>query len=76
LVLERQAPKRIRQIEKLIEVKEAEVVSVDEAMLLDVNANDAGKLMELTTKRNKVEQAITVLMEEWDELEALLRELS
>ena len=67
------APKRIRKIEEMIEQKEQQIVALDEEMLL--NGRDVGRLVELTNKRNGLDNEVVTLMEEWEELEALLNKI-
>ena len=67
------APKRISQIELLLDRKESEMAFLDKAMLDKRNASDSGKLIELTKKREILEEDIANLVEEWDELEVLVK---
>lgn len=64
------APKRIRRIEELIEQKECQIVALDDEMLR--NGSDVGRLIDLTSKRSDLDKEVMALMEEWEELEALL----
>ena len=68
------APKRIQKIEALIEKSEVKIVDYDDKMM--TVGNDVEKLMELTEKKTKEEESIVALMEEWEELEELIAEMS
>lgn len=68
------APKRIKQIEDLISSKEEEIAQFDNRML--ASGNDVGLLVDLTEKRNGVEEEICELMEEWEQLEILFNSSS
>ena len=68
------APKRIQKIEASIEKSEAKIVEYDEKMM--TVGNDVEKLMELTEKKTKEEESVVALMEEWEELEELIAEMS
>jgi len=72
----RSAPKRISQLELLIDRMEAKLASLDEDMLDDKNASDATKLMGLTKERELIAEGIAKLVEEWDELEDFVKRLS
>ena len=39
------------------------------------NGSDVGRLVELTNRRNNLENQVMELMEEWEELEALLNQI-
>lgn len=67
------APKRIHKIEELIDENEAQIAALDEEMLS--NGSDVGKLVDLTQARNQLNEQVVELMEEWEELEALLEHL-
>ena len=64
------APKRIAKLESLIEKAEEKIASIEEEML--ANGSDVGKLVDLTATKEKLEGEVMELMEEWEELEALL----
>lgn len=68
------APKRIKKIEELIERSEAKIVEYDEKMMSV--GNDVEKLMELINKKTKEEETVASLMEEWEELEEVIAEMS
>ena len=68
------APKRIEKIEGLIEKAELEIAEYDEQML-EVGS-DVEKLMEITDKKTKEEEAVAKLMEEWVTLEEVMAEMS
>lgn len=68
------APKRIKKIEELIEQSEARIVEYDEEMM--TVGNDVEKLMELTNKKTEEEENVVTLMEEWEELEEIVAEMS
>jgi DNA repair exonuclease SbcCD ATPase subunit len=68
------APKRIKKIEELIERSEAKIVEYDDKMMSV--GNDVEKLMELTDKKTKEEETVASLMEEWEELEEVIAEMS
>jgi len=66
------APKRITKIEMLVEEKEQSVASLDEAMA--EASTDVNKIMELSQKRDKLQEEIDSLYSEWEELEEFLAE--
>jgi hypothetical protein len=68
------ARKRIRKIEELVESKELKMVSLEQEMIS--NGSDVGKLVDMTKAKDKLEGEVMKLMEEWDELEAFLEQLS
>ena len=68
------APKRIAKIESLVEEKEEKIAELDAEML--ANGSDVGKLVDLTEAKTKLEEQVMELMEEWEELEALLAHVS
>lgn len=68
------APKRIKKIEEMIEQSEARIVEYDEEMM--TVGNDVEKLMELTNKKTEEEENVVTLMEEWEELEEIVAEMS
>ena len=55
---------------------EGKLASLDEAMLDDRNASDAAKLLGLTKERELIAEDIAKLVEEWDELEDFVKQLS
>lgn len=67
------APKRISKIESLVEQKEEKIGALDEEMLS--NGSDVGKLVDLSAKKEALEEEVMILMEEWEELETLLAEM-
>ena len=68
------APKRIKKIEEMIEQSEARIEEYDEEMM--TVGNDVEKLMELTNKKTEEEENVATLMEEWEELEEIVAEMS
>lgn len=68
------APKRIAKIEALVEEKEEKMAKLDQEML--ANGSDVGKLVDLTKEKEKFEEEVMLLMEEWEELESLLAQLA
>lgn len=68
------APKRISKIETLVEQKEEKIASLEEEML--ANGSDVGKLVDLTKEKEAIEGQVMELMEEWEELEALLQQVA
>jgi hypothetical protein len=64
------APKRIAKIEDLVENKEAKIAKLDSEML--ANGSDMGKLVDLNKEKEKLEEQVMELMEEWEELEEVL----
>ena len=68
------APKRIQKIEQLINENEEKMVKID-AKMMEVG-NDVGKLTDLSQDKEKLDMKVAELMEEWEELETLLEELS
>lgn len=68
------ARKRIRKIEELVESKELKMASLEQEMIS--NGSDVGKLVDMTKAKDKLEGEVMKLMEEWEELEALLEQLS
>lgn len=67
------APKRIAKIETLIEQREQKIAELDAEMF--ANGSDVGKLVDLTEEKNKLEEEVMELMEEWEQLEELLLEI-
>lgn len=68
------APKRIKKIEEMIGKSEAKIIEHEEEMM--AVGNDVEKLMELTKKKTKEEESIVSLMEEWEEFEVVIAEVS
>jgi ATPase subunit of ABC transporter with duplicated ATPase domains len=68
------APKRISKIEALVDQKEEKIATL-EAEMLDIG-NDVGKLVDLTKKKEKLEQEVMKLMEEFEELEKVLLQVA
>lgn len=68
------APKRISKIESLVEQKEEKMAKLDEEML--ANGSDVGKLVDLSKEKEELEEQVMELMEEWEELEALLLQVA
>ena len=64
------APKRIAKLEELIEETEHKVALLEDEML--VSGSNVEKLMELTERRDQLNQQIALYMEEWEKLEDLL----
>jgi ATPase subunit of ABC transporter with duplicated ATPase domains len=64
------APKRISKIEALVDQKEQTIATLEAEMF--ANGHDVGKLVDLTKEKEKLEQQIMELMEEWEELENVL----
>ena len=59
----------LRKVEEAISRLEAEEAELDRLMALPENASDVGKLMELSRKRESVQEELMVRMEEWEKLE-------
>lgn len=68
------APKRISKIEALVDQKEQKIATL-EAEMFD-NGNDVGKLVDLTKEKEKIEEQIMELMEEWEQLENVLLQVA
>jgi ATP-binding cassette subfamily F protein uup len=68
------APKRIAKIETLVGKKEETIAALDEEMW--ANGHDMGKLVDLTKEKEKLEEQVMELMEEWEELETLLAQVA
>lgn len=64
------APKRIQKLESLIEKAEARITEIGEEMMS--SGNDVGKLVDLNSEKEKLEETVADYMEEWQELEELL----
>ncbi len=68
------APKQIAKIEKKIEEFEEKIAGIDDDMM-EVG-NDVGKLTDLSKEKEKLESKVAEMMQEWEDLEMLLEELS
>ena len=64
------APKRIPKIEQQLAKYEKELTAIDEDMLS--HGNDVSKLTSLQKQKDSITSKVDSLMEEWDELEALM----
>jgi len=64
------APKRIAKLQEMIEEKEGLVAQLEEDMI--VSGADLPRLMELTSRVDKLKPEIQKLYEEWEELEELV----
>jgi len=64
------APKRISKIEKLVEAAEREISSLEDEMVK--YGRNAGKLVELTEKKEQQDAKVAELIDEWQELEELM----
>ena len=67
------APKRIAKIETLVEEAEEKIAAIDDEMMSV--GNDVGKLVDMNNEKEKLEEKVMELMEEWEELETLLAEV-
>jgi len=67
------APKRIEKLESLMEKAEIDIAAFDEEMLQ--NGSDVGKLVELSQKKEALEEQVMEYMTEWEELETLLSQV-
>jgi len=68
------APKRIAELESLIEKAEEKIVALDEEMLS--HGSDVGKLVDLTKEKETFEAQVVEYMEEWEDLEELLAQVA
>ena len=68
------APKLIAKLESQIEKAEAKIAELDEEMM-NVG-NDVGKLTDISMKKQEEEEKVAKMMEEWEEIEKLLAEVS
>lgn len=66
------APKRIAKLQELLEEKEAKVEEYDRDMYK--NGADAGRVMELSERRDALASEIEGLYAQWEELELLVAE--
>jgi hypothetical protein len=57
-------------LEELIEETECEVAALEEEMI--ANGSNMEKLMDLTKKKDELDQKLTSYMQEWEELEELV----
>jgi ATPase subunit of ABC transporter with duplicated ATPase domains len=64
------APKRIAKIEGLIASLEDRIATIDADMLS--HGSDVGKLVDLSTEKDKLEAQVAAYMDEWEKLEELL----
>ena len=64
------APKRIAKIEVLVEELEEKIAEIDERMI--EIGNDVGQLVDLNNEKENLQEKVTTLMTEWEELEVLL----
>ena len=64
----RKAANDLRKCEEKIASTEEEIASIDEQMALPENYSNAGKLAELTGRKEALEEALAVLYEKWEEL--------
>ena len=65
-------PKRIAQLEKLVESKERELAAIEAA--LKAAASDASAALKLFNDQAAMQANIDALYEEWEDLESLLAE--
>jgi ATP-binding cassette subfamily F protein uup len=63
------APKRIANLEILIEDADGKIALLDEEML--ANGSDLGKLVDLTKEKEALEIKVMEYMEGWEQLEVL-----
>jgi ATPase subunit of ABC transporter with duplicated ATPase domains len=68
------APKRIAKIENLVVEAESKIAVIDDEMM--TVGNDVGKLVDMSKEKEKLEEKVMELMEEWEELEVLLTQLA
>ena len=68
------APKRIQKLEKMIEESEENIAKLDDKMMSV--GSDVGQLTDLSNEKIEIESKVADMMEEWEELELLLEELS
>lgn len=68
------APKRIQKLEKMIEESEEDIAKLDDKMMSV--GSDVGQLTDLSNEKVVIESKVADMMEEWEELELLLEELS
>ena len=64
------APKRIAKIEVLVEELEEKIAEIDQKMI--EIGNDVGQLVDLNKEKENLQEKVTTLMTEWEELEVLL----
>jgi DNA repair exonuclease SbcCD ATPase subunit len=67
------APKNIAKLEKKIEASEKRMAELDDEMM--TVGNDVGKLTDISKEKEKEEEKVAEMMEEWEELEILLAEV-
>jgi ATPase subunit of ABC transporter with duplicated ATPase domains len=68
------APKRISKIEALVDQTEGKIATLEAKML--AIGNDVGKLVDLTKEKEKLEEQVEELMEEWEQLEEVLLQVA
>ena len=68
------APKRIAELETMIEDAEEKINALDEDMM--ANGSDVGKLVDLSKKKEALEAKVVEYMEEWEELECVLAQVA
>ena len=68
------APKRIMKLEELINEAEAQVAAIEEEMI--TVGNDVGKLVDMSKRKDEITAKVEEYMEEWEELEELLAQVS
>jgi DNA repair exonuclease SbcCD ATPase subunit len=64
------APKRISKLEQLVGKAEVEISAIEQEMF--ALGSDAGRLVALTKKKEKLEAQVREHVKEWEELETLL----
>ncbi|MCQ2492472.1 MAG: ABC-F family ATP-binding cassette domain-containing protein [Lachnospiraceae bacterium] len=70
----RKAENAIKRLEKEIEEMEEQSAELDELIALPENASNSGKLMELSTKKAKIDDRLMELYDEWEEASAILED--
>lgn len=68
------APKRIANLENMIEELEGKIAEIETTML--AHGNDVGKLVDLTKEKEDFQAKVDDYMSEWEELEALLTQVA
>ncbi len=68
------APRRIAQLEKMINECEVVISSLDAEAL--AHGHDVGKLVDLTEAKAREQAKVDAMMKEWEELEAIISEFS
>jgi ATP-binding cassette subfamily F protein 3 len=64
----RKAANDLRKCEEKIASAEEEIASIDEQMALPENYSNAGKLAELNSRKEALEEELSGLYEKWEEL--------